>query len=113
MMSDTHNFGSVRIDRLEYVRARGEEWTAYEGEAWYGSTYNRAVIKAEGEVARGKLHESETQLLWRHAVSTFWDTELGLRFDHGQGVPNRERSEERRVGEEGVSTVRYRWWPYR
>src|SRR3546814_5049601 len=82
---------------LEYVRARGEEWTAYEGEAWYGSTYNRAVIKAEGEVARGKLHESETQLLWRHAVSTFWDTELGLRFDHGQGVPNREwlaRSEE-------------------
>src|SRR3546814_11778049 len=53
MMSDTHNFGSVSIDRLEYVRARGEEWTAYEGEAWYGSTYNRAVITADGEVARG------------------------------------------------------------
>src|SRR3546814_20624312 len=64
--------------------------SAYEGEAWYGSTYNRAVIKAEGEVASGKLQESETQLLWRHVVSTFWDTELGFRFDHGQGVPNRE-----------------------
>lgn len=90
IMSDMHNFGSVNFDRLEYVRARGEEWAAYEGEAWYGSTYNRAVIKAEGEVASGKLQESETQLLWRHAVSTFWDTELGFRFDHGQGVPNRE-----------------------
>ncbi len=90
MMSDMHNFGSVNIDRLEYVRARGQEWAAYEGEAWYGSTYNRAVIKAEGEVASGKLQESETQLLWRHAVSTFWDTELGVRFDHGQGAPNRE-----------------------
>ena len=90
MMSDMHNFGSVNIDRLEYVRARGEEWAAYEGEAWYGSTYNRAVIKAEGEVASGKLQESKTQLLWRHAVSTFWDTELGVRFDHGQGAPNRE-----------------------
>ncbi|PLC52794.1 copper resistance protein CopB [Pollutimonas nitritireducens] len=90
VMSDMHNFGSVYFDRLEYVRARGEEWAAYEGEAWYGSTYNRAVIKAEGEVASGKLQESETQLLWRHAVSTFWDTELGVRFDHAQGAPNRE-----------------------
>ena len=90
IMSDMHKFGSVNVDRFEYVRARGEEWAAYEGEAWYGSTYNRAVIKAEGEVASGKLQESETQLLWRHAVSTFWDTELGVRFDHGKGAPNRE-----------------------
>lgn len=90
IMSDMHNFGSVYFDRLEYVRARGEEWAAYEGEAWYGSTYNRAVIKAEGEIASGKLQESETQLLWRHAVSTFWNTELGVRFDHAQGAPNRE-----------------------
>ncbi|WP_397474985.1 copper resistance protein B [Pusillimonas sp.] len=90
VMSDMHNFGSVRFDRFEYVRARGEEWAAYEGEAWYGSTYNRAVIKAEGEVASGKLQESKTQLLWRHAISTFWDTELGFRFDYGSGAPNRE-----------------------
>src|SRR3546814_21081788 len=78
MMSDTHNFGSVSIDRLEYVRARGAEWTAYEGEAWYGSTSNRAVIKADGDVARGKLHESEPQLVWRHPLSTFWDNALAL-----------------------------------
>lgn len=26
IMSDMHNFGSVNFDRLEYVRARGEEW---------------------------------------------------------------------------------------
>ncbi|MGS1116525.1 copper resistance protein B [Castellaniella sp. UC4442_H9] len=90
MMSDMHNFGSVSFDRLEYVRARGNEWAAYEGEAWYGSTYNRAVIKAEGEVASGHLRESKTQLLWRHAVATFWDTELGVRFDHGRGEPNRQ-----------------------
>jgi len=90
MMSDTHNFGAVEVDRLEYARARGDEWAVYEGEAWYGSTYDRGVIKSKGEVASGKLQESETQLLWRHAVSTFWDTELGVRFDHGHGAPNRE-----------------------
>ncbi len=89
-MSDEHNFASVSIDRLEYVKARGDEWTAYEGQAWFGGTYNRAVLKAEGEVAQGKLQESRTELLWGHAVSTFWDTQLGVRFDHGQGTPNRE-----------------------
>ena len=89
-MSDMHKFGSVYFDRMEYVKARGEEWAAYEGEAWYGTTYNRAVIKAEGEVTSGKLQEAETELLWRHAVSTFWNTELGFRFDHADGAPNRE-----------------------
>lgn len=90
IMSDMHNFGAVQFDRLEYVKARGEEWGAYEGEAWYGSTYNRVVLKTEGEVASGKLQESETELLWRHAISPFWDTELGARFDYGHGEPNRE-----------------------
>lgn len=89
-MSDTHNFGSVKFDRFEYVKARGNEWGAYEGEAWYGSTYDRAVIKAEGEVASGRLEESQTELLWRHAISAYWDTELGARFDYANGAPNRE-----------------------
>lgn len=89
-MSDEHNFASVWFDRLEYVRAGSHEGLAYEGQAWYGSTYNRAVLKAEGEVTNGKLEESQTELLWGHAVSTFWDTQLGVRFDHGQGAPNRE-----------------------
>lgn len=89
-MSDEHNFASVQVDRLEYVRARGNEWAAYEGQAWFGGTYNRAVLKAEGEVKNGKLHESQTELLWGHAVSTFWDTQLGARFDYGHGEPDRQ-----------------------
>src|SRR3546814_11912669 len=34
----------------------------------------------------------------------------GERERQEQGLP--QRSEERRVGKEGVSTCRYRWWPY-
>jgi copper resistance protein B len=88
-MSDEHNFASVRVDRLEYVRAGSDEGLAYEGQAWFGGTYNRAVLKAEGEVAGGKLQDARTELLWGHAVSTFWDTQLGVRVDNGEG-PNRE-----------------------
>lgn len=88
-MSDEHNFASVWFDRLEYVRSGSNEGLAYEGQAWFGGTYNRAVLKAEGEVAGGKLKEAQTELLWSHAVSTFWDTQLGVRVDHGEG-PSRE-----------------------
>ena len=52
-MSDEHMFASFRMDKLEYVRAKGEEWGAYEGQAWFGSTFNRLVLKGEGEFADG------------------------------------------------------------
>src|SRR3546814_18589364 len=39
-------------------------------------------------------------------------TEGWPELTRGQGVPGGERSEERRVGKECVSTCRYRWWPY-
>ena len=43
------------------------------------------MIKAEGEVAKGKLQEARTELLWGHAIATFWDTQLGVRYDSGVG----------------------------
>lgn len=89
-MSDEHLFASLRMDKLEYVRAKGEEWGAYEGQAWFGSTFNRLVLKGEGEFADGKMHESRTEVLWGHAVSPFWDTQLGARFDYGHGEPSRQ-----------------------
>jgi len=85
-LSDEHNFGTLRVDRLERVHARdGDNATAYEIQGWYGRDYNRLVVKAEGDVARGKLQEARTELLWGHAIATFWDTQLGVRYDSGVG----------------------------
>src|SRR3546814_16824283 len=41
------------------------------------------------------------------------DLAIGRLFDpHAVAVEKRDRSEERRVGKEWVSTCRSRWWPY-
>src|SRR3546814_4858296 len=40
-----------------------------------------------------------------------WNAEKGLKLT-GEEIAAAQRSEERRVGKEGVSTCRYRWWPY-
>jgi len=84
-LADEHSFGSLLVDRLERVYTRDRNATAYEAQAWFGRDYDRLVIKAEGEYGQGKLQEARTELLWGHAIATFWDTQLGVRYDSGEG----------------------------
>jgi len=84
-LSDEHRYGSVLIDRLERVRGEDEYATAYDVQAWYGHQYDRVVIEAEGDYARGKLEEARTELLWGHALASYWDSRLGVRHDSGEG----------------------------
>lgn len=87
-MADQHNFYAVLFDNLEWTRSRGEDAGAYDVQAWFGRDYDRLVLKAEGEVDDGKLHEARTELLWSHALAAFWNGQLGVRHDRGEG-PNR------------------------
>lgn len=84
-LADEHNFGSVLVDRLERSYAKTNNTTAYETQFWFGRDYDRLVIKAEGEIANGKLEESSTEVLWGHAIAPYWDAQLGLRYDTGTG----------------------------
>lgn len=82
-MGDEENFGSLLVDRLERMRTSDNSFTAYDLQAWYGRSYDRAVLKAEGEVDGGEFQDARTELLWGHAVATYWDTQLGVRYDGG------------------------------
>ena len=87
--ADELNFASLVVDRLEWVHTnKNNNASAYDLQAWYGRDFNRAVLKAEGDVDDGTLQEARTELLWDHAVAAFWDTQLGVRYDSGVD-PNR------------------------
>ena len=81
-------FGALRFERFERAYSPDANATLYDLYGWYGGAYDRAVVKAEGEAAQGKLHEARSELLWSHALAPFWDSQLGLRHDAGNG-PNR------------------------
>ena len=85
---DEAHFGAVLIDRLESVQSSDNSWFAFSGQAWYGGTYDRANLKLELEADSGTVEHSRTELLWSHAVASFWDTQLGVRFDSGE-TPDR------------------------
>lgn len=88
-LADEYNFGSLRFDRLESVRTRGNSSTAYDLQAWFGRDYDRLVLKAEGDIYNGELQDAHTDLLWGHAVAVYWDTQLGVRYDTGTGSDQR------------------------
>ena len=85
-LHDQHPFASLRVDRLERAVARhGPDATALEGELRVARGAHQALIKFEGDAAQGRLHDARTELLWGYAAAPFWDTQLGLRIDGGQG----------------------------
>jgi len=88
-MADTHSLASLLVDRFEAVRGDDNSFAAYDLQAWYGRTYDRAVLKSEGDADGGEVQEARSELLWGHAVAAYWDTQLGARHDSGEG-PNRE-----------------------
>ena len=78
-LADEYNFWAVLVDRFEYQE--DSESKVYDLQAWFGTTYDRLVIKAEGDYANSTLKESSTDLLWGHALNAYFDTQLGVRLD--------------------------------
>jgi copper resistance protein B len=85
-MGDEEKQGSLWVDRLESVMTRDSTAMTYDWQAWYGQTYDRALVRAEGEIEGGKFKDARNELLWAHAVTAFWDTQLGIRYDSGKGT---------------------------
>lgn len=88
VFADEHSFASLLVDRFERVRTDDNTSATYDLQAWYGRDYNRAVLKAEGDIDSGSLEDATTELLWGHAIATYWNTQLGLRYDSGD-APDR------------------------
>ncbi len=87
-LADRQSFTSLLADNIEVVRSGGNTSAAYDVQGWYGRLYDRVVLKAEGDIDSGKIQEARTELLWGHAIASYWDTQLGARYDSGEG-PNR------------------------
>ena len=85
-MGDEDKLVSLLVDRLESATTRGNTATTYDWQASFGQTYDRAVIRAEGDIDGGTFKDARNELLWAHAITAYWDTQLGVRYDSGKGI---------------------------
>lgn len=77
-------FGAVLFDRLEWgVGLDGSPNVArWDGQAWYGTDYDKVWIKTQGELERGRRAENaEAQLLYSRLIGYYWDFQAGVRYD--------------------------------
>ncbi|MDO6681775.1 copper resistance protein B [Oceanobacter sp. 5_MG-2023] len=83
-LADEHHFSALIIDQFEWAQHDGSTSSRLGGEYWYGTTWDRAVVQLDGEHQQGDT-EAELGLYWRHAVTAFWNTQLGVRYDTTPG----------------------------
>jgi len=84
-MDDTAPVGMVLIDRLESFAGQGGHGQSWEAEGWYGNDSDKLWFRSEGEREGNRPRDGDAELFWSHAVAAFWDTQLGLRRDIGEG----------------------------
>lgn len=82
-MGDEDYMAGLMINRLERAQTSHNVLSVYDLQGWIGKDYDKLVLKAEGEVDDGKLHEARTEILWSHALDAYWNTQLGARQDSG------------------------------
>ena len=87
-LADEHKFYALLGDRFEYNKQANAG--VFDLQGWYGTTFDRLVIKTEGEMSEGSLEENQTDVLWGHAISTYWDTQVGVRLDYNKEGANRQ-----------------------
>ncbi|MGZ8096291.1 MAG: copper resistance protein B [Methylosarcina sp.] len=85
VMADQEYFNSLIVDRLESLSTGSKTFMTYDLQYWLGQTFNRALIRAEGDIDDGAFQNARTELLWAHAADPNWDTHLGIRYDKGFG----------------------------
>ncbi len=89
-MNPSPPLGMLLFDRLERSRStNGDYATSWEAEGWWGNGIDRLWLKTEGERDSEGTQDARVDVLWSHAWTRFWDWQLGVRQDVGQG-PNRQ-----------------------
>lgn len=86
-LADEAKFGRIWFERLERGFSKDTPYNEYEVQAWFGTDANRLSLKSEGAYSNGVSDESRNEALWAHAISPFWDSQIGVRQDTGL-VPN-------------------------
>jgi len=81
-------------DNLEQARGFAGDPVRFEGDAWYGGSYNRLWVKLDGDIGTGTAAEGEveTQALFSHLVSSYWDVQAGVRVDRSWGDVGQTRT---------------------
>jgi len=80
-VEDNQIYSFVLFDQFEYRNSQGGSFD-WEGLGWVGGDFNRLWVKTRGNVRfRGGSGNIEAQVLYGRLISSFFDFQVGVRYD--------------------------------
>ena len=80
MAEHTRTFSFLRAD-VDLGIGEDDGVVTWDVDGWRGGDRNKLWLKSEGETHDGDLDSAEVQLLYSRNISTFFDAQLGVRYD--------------------------------
>ena len=76
-------YGAILVDVLEYRTNGSGNIGAWEGQAYYGSDYNKIWVNSRGEYngSARSFDRTQVQVLYSRLLSYFFDAQIGVRQD--------------------------------
>ena len=102
-MNDDPLVGMFLVDELEWQATSPDDALAWNVSAWLGHDTGRLLFRSEGELTKGDVDASRSELLWLKPVASWWDLVGGLRQDAGTG-PGRTYG---LIGVQGIAPYRF------
>ena len=85
-MEDDASFAMLLFDELEWREEDRRDAAHVDVEAWYGTDYDKAWLRTEGNWIDGE-YEGLAELFWDRIVGRWWHTQVGLRHDFEPVLP--------------------------
>ena len=83
---DNSIFAHVLLEQFEDRAAGNGQQFRYDGQGWIGTDIDKVWVKSEGTVGtRGQFSDSDQELLYDRAVSSYFDLQAGVRMDLDNG----------------------------
>lgn len=83
---DHNTYVHVLMEQLEGRYAADGSLFRYSGQAWFGTDHDKLWIKSEGTVdSHRTMSDGDHELLYDHALSTYFDLQAGTRLDLDSG----------------------------
>lgn len=89
-MNDDPVLGMLNVKQLEGAYSDGDTRLVWSIESWLGTDLHKLVLSSEGARLNGRSEKNELRLLYRRAITPYWDLQLGWQHE-----PLAERRDDR------------------
>ncbi|GGZ31192.1 copper resistance protein B [Asticcacaulis endophyticus] len=73
-------YHAVKLE-TDFGRTKNTDTASWDVDAWFGGDTHKLKLISEGELTDGDLEEAEVWGLYSRNIATFWDAQVGVRYD--------------------------------